>query len=367
VTTLHELHDRAGQSPWLDNLRREALRSGELADWVDRGVRGVTSNPTIFQRSVAGGDLYDEDLAAAVGRGPVSDAYWDLAIADVVDALHVLRPTYDASRGSDGYVSIEVAPALAHDAAATVTAARALHERIDEPNLLVKIPATAEGVDAIRQMTAEGHNINVTLIFSLERYKAVIEAYLAGLERHVAAGGDPGRVHGVASFFLSRVDTEVDRRLERLDGTGAGRLRGRAAVAQAKLAYDLFVQRFSGPRWDELGALGAHPQRPLWASTSTKNPDYDDLLYVTGLVGPQTVNTMPESTLEAVLDHGVVERTVDADLDAARQDLEDLEAAGVDLADVARVLTDQGVAAFATSFDELMATLEDRASELTRS
>lgn len=364
VTKLHDLHADIGQSPWLDNLRRDALRSGELAAWVERGVRGITSNPTIFQKSVAATDLYDDDLASAASRGTVEEAYWDLAVADVSDALELLRGVYDSSAACDGYVSIEVAPTLADDTPATLEAARNLYARIQAPNLLVKIPATPAGVDAIRQLTAEGQNINVTLIFSLQRYSEVIEAYIGGLERFVAAGGNPARVHGVASFFLSRVDTEVDGRLERIGTDEALALRGNTALSQAKLAYDLFVNRFSGPRWEALAEAGAHPQRPLWASTSTKNPEYDDLLYVAGLMGPQTVNTMPEETLEAVLDHAVIARTIDADLDQARHHLEALASVGVDLDDVVELLADQGVASFTKSFEDLLETLGGRVKAL---
>lgn len=364
MTKLQELHAQVGQSPWLDNLSREALRSGELARWIELGVRGVTSNPTIFQKSVSGSDLYDDDLATALGQGTLEEAYWDLAISDVTEALDVLRPVYDSSAACDGYVSIEVAPHLAHDLQATLEAARQLHARIDTPNLLVKVPATPAGVEAVRQLTAEGQNVNVTLIFSLRRYAEVIEAYLSGLERFAAAGGDPSRVHGVASFFLSRVDTEVDRRLDSIGTPQALELRGRTAVAQAKLAYDLFMEQFSGGRWEKLATAGAHPQRPLWASTSTKNADYDDLLYVSGLMGPQTVNTMPEATLEAVLDHARIARTIDADLDAARRHMTALTEVGVDTEEVVELLSEQGVAAFTKSFDELMQALDDKAAAL---
>jgi transaldolase len=270
-------------------------------------------------------------------------------------------------------VSLEVAPALAHDTDATIEAARALHRRIEAANLFVKIPATAEGVPAIRQMISEGRNINVTLIFSLERYDAVVEAYLSGLEELAATkGADLSRVASVASFFVSRVDTEVDRRLEALaDQAGGSRaesalaLRGKAAVAQAKLAYQLFQERFSGARWEALAARGAHPQRPLWASTSTKNPQYADLAYVNSLIGPDTVNTMPDATLDDFLDHGIVARTVDKTASQAEKVLDDLGEVGVDMADVSQRLEDEGVAAFAKSFDELLQRLTDKANTLS--
>jgi transaldolase len=373
MTRLHELFDGQGQSPWIDNLKRAFLTSGRLAELVDQGVRGVTSNPTIFAKAIEGGDDYDDQYRSLTSKMAVDEAYWELVIDDITKALGVLRPLYDSSGGTDGFVSLEVAPALAHDTGASIEAARSLHSRIESPNLFVKIPATAEGVPAIRQMISEGRNINVTLIFSLDRYGEVIEAYLSGLEELAARpGADLSRVASVASFFVSRVDTEVDRRLEALaDQVGGSRaetalaLRGKAAVAQAKLAYQLFEERFSGDRWDALAAKGAHVQRPLWASTSTKNPDYADLAYVNSLIGPNTVNTMPDATLDDFLDHGVVARTVDESASEARKVLDDLGELGVDMADVAQTLEDEGVAAFAKSFDELLQRLTDKANALT--
>ncbi len=360
---LQRLFAEHGQSPWLDNLRRDWLEDGELARWVERGVRGVTSNPTIFQKAIGGTGSYDEQFADLVrsGKEPL-EAYWELVVDDVTAALDLLRPLHDASDGEDGYVSLELAPDLARDTDGSREAAAAFHERIARPNLLVKIPGTAEGVPAIRDSIAAGHSINITLLFSVERYGEVIDAYLDGLE---AAEGDLHGIHSVASFFLSRVDTEVDRRLEAIGTSEALALRGKAAVAQAKLAYALFRERFAGERWDALVARGAAVQRPLWASTSTKNPDYPDLLYVDTLIGPDTVNTMPEGTLEAFDDHGTLARTVDAGLDEARAHLDRVAEVGVDLDDVARQLEDEGVAAFAKSFDELLDTLEQKAADLT--
>ncbi len=281
----------------------------------------------------------------------------------MVHACRVLRPLYDQSGGGDGFVSLEVAPSLAHNTEGTIEAARNLHERIKLPNLMVKIPATKAGIPAIRQMIAEGRNTNVTLIFSLERHAEVMEAYVSGLEGFVGGGGDPAQVHSVASFFVSRVDTEVDRRLEKLGAQGEG-LEGKAAVAQAKLAYRQFTRVFSGDRWATMQSQGAHRQRPLWASTSTKNPKYPDLLYVDNLIGPHTVNTMPDATVAAFLDHGTVDRTIDRDVDEAEAALEQLAAVGIDIADVARLLEDEGVASFAKSFDELQQALTDKASSL---
>lgn len=363
MTKLHELYEAEGQSPWIDNLNRPSLRGGGLRRLVEQGIRGVTSNPTIFDKAMTGSDAYDEQFRDLVGRMSVQDAFWEMAIQDVVEACGVLSPVSDSSGGADGFVSLEVAPSLANDTEGTVAAARALHERIGLPNLMVKIPATPEGVPAIRRMIAEGRNINVTLIFSLDRYAEVIDAYQSGLEELAASGRDVKDVHSVASFFVSRVDTEVDRRLMLLGGQAA-QLVGGAAVAQARLAYQLFQERFSGPRWEALAAAGAHRQRPLWASTSTKNPAYPDLLYVDSLVGPHTVSTMPDATVEAFLDHGKLERAVDRDVEGARSHLEQIGRLGVDLGDVARVLEDEGVAAFAKSFEELLQSLADKAATL---
>lgn len=373
MTKLHELFDAQGQSPWIDNLKRSYLTDNKLADMVSDGVRGVTSNPTIFAKAIQAGTDYDEQFSALTATMNVDDAYWDMVVQDITNALVVLRPVHDASRGADGFVSLEVAPSLAHDTDATIQAARSLHQRIDQPNLFVKIPATAEGVPAIRAMIGEGRSINVTLIFSVERYGDVIEAYQGGLEDLVARDpqADLSKVTSVASFFVSRVDTEVDRRLENMAddadspaGADVGELRGKAAVAQAKLAYQLFEERFAGPRWEALSARGAHLQRPLWASTSTKNPDYPDLLYVDSLIGPHTVNTMPDATLDSFLDHGTVKRTIDQGVAEAKVAMEDLAAAGIDMEDVSVTLENEGVAAFAKSFDELIQSLTDKANAL---
>ena len=359
MTRLQDLFQQQDQSPWLDNLKRGWITSGELERWVERGVRGITSNPSIFQKAMESGDAYDDQLRSLAAQGtPTLDSYWDLVVADIRDALAILRPVHDASSGEDGYVSVEVAPALARDTAGTIEAARHLHQLIDQPNLYVKIPGTAEGLPAIQQMISEGRSINVTLLFSLDRYRGVIEAYLSGLE---AAEGDLSRVSSVASFFVSRVDTEVDHRLDQVGTPDALALRGKVAVANAKLAYQLFGEAFSGPRWDALAARGARVQRPLWASTSTKNPAYPDTLYVDSLIGPDTVNTIPDATLDAFDDHGTVARTVDAGLDDARATLAGLADVGVDLDDVTRVLEDEGVAAFSKSFDELIGVLQGKA------
>ncbi len=362
MTKLHDLYKTQGQSPWIDNLSRGMIGSGELASLAQRGIRGITSNPTIFQKAMTDSPDYDDQFGSLLGdkESSIEDAYWAMAIRDIGDALDVLRPIYDESEGRDGFVSLEVAPAVGHDTKATVEVARKLHEQIDKPNLLVKIPATGEGVPAVRQMISEGRNINVTLIFSLERYADVVEAYLSGLE---AYQGDLSTVSSVASFFVSRVDTEVDARLDAIGTEEAEALKGKAAVAQAKLAYQLFRERFSGERWDALHARGARVQRPLWASTSTKNPDYPDLLYVDSLIGDDTVNTMPDKTIAAFLDHGDVRRTVDDGVDEAKSALDALGDIGVDMADVSRKIEEEGVATFAKSFDELISSLTDKADE----
>ncbi len=362
MTRLHDLFDQQRQSPWLDNLRRGWITSGELAGWVEQGVRGLTSNPSIFQKAIAGSADYDDQFRSELAAGAsVEAAYWSLVTADIDAALGVFRPVYDASEGLDGFVSVEVDPSLARDTGGTIAAARQLHERIAQPNVYIKIPGTAEGLPAIRQMIAEGRSINVTLLFSIERYREVMEAYISGLE---ACTGDISRVSSVASFFISRVDTEADRRLDAIGTPEALALRGRAAVANGQLAYQVFRETFSGPRWAALVARGARVQRPLWASTSIKNPAYDDCLYVDTLIGPDTVNTLPDNTLEAFVDHGVVARTVDRDPAAAAAVLADLAAVGVDLDDVTRLLEDEGVSAFVKSFDELVATLTAKAADL---
>jgi transaldolase len=282
-------------------------------------------------------------------------------VQDITDALEVMAPVHEASGGTDGFVSLEVAPALAHDTAATTEAARDFAHRLGRPNLMVKIPWTAEGIPAVRSAIAEGISVNITLIFSLPRYAEVIEAYLSGLE---ARSGDLSQVASVASFFISRVDTEIDRRLEAIGTEEALGLRGKAAVAQAKVAYDLFLQRFSGPRWEALAARGARVQRPLWASTSTKNPAYPDLLYVDSLIGPDTVNTMPDPTVDAFLDHGTVARTIDDGTAEAKAVLARIEDLGIDPADVGQTLETEGVTAFVKSFDELLQSLQDKANGL---
>jgi transaldolase len=360
---LHQLSE-LGQSVWIDSLSREWLRTGELQRMIDEdAVVGVTSNPTIFQKAMSEGDWYDDQLREVLAEeDDLKEIFLRLAFDDIAEACDLLRPTWDRTQGLDGYVSLEVDPHLAHETDATIEEAQRFHETVDRPNLYVKIPATKAGLPAIEEMIARGRKINVTLIFSLERYVEVTEAYIRGVERLVEAGGDPSQVTSVASFFVSRVDTEADKRLDSL--AGHDHLRGRLAIANAKLAYERYKEIFSGPRWEPLAAKGASPQRCLWASTSTKNPEYRDVMYVEELIGPDTVNTMPKETSEAFQDHGEVRLTLEEGLDEARQLFEELAAAGVDYDDVTRVLEEEGVQKFADSFDELLEGVRAKRGEL---
>jgi transaldolase len=326
-------------------------------------VVGVTSNPTIFQKALSEGDWYDEQLREVPGEeDDLKKIFLRLAFDDIGEACDLLRPVWDRTQRLDGYVSLEVDPHLAHETDATIEEAQRFHETLERPNLYVKIPATKAGLPAIEEMIARGRNINVTLTFSLQRYVEVTEAYIRGVERLVEAGGDPSQVISVASFFVSRVDTEADKRLDSVGGHD--HLKGRLAIANAKLAYQRYKEIFSGARWEPLAAKGARPQRCLWASTSTKNPEYRDVMYIEELIGPETVNTMPKETIEAFQDHGEVRLTLEEGLDEARQLFEDLAAAGVDYDDVTRVLEEEGVQKFADSFDELLEGVRAKRGEL---
>ena len=360
---LHQLSE-LGQSVWIDFLSRQMLQSGKLERMMEEdAVVGVTSNPTIFQKAISEGDLYDEKIRALLDElDDPKEIFWQLAEKDVGDACDLLRSVWDAGKGQDGYVSIEVDPNLAGDTEATIAEARRLHAQIDKPNLHVKIPATKEGLPAIEEMIASGKNINVTLIFSLERYTEVAEAYIRGLERLVESGGDPTKVASVASFFVSRVDTEADKRLDEIGGHEE--LKGKLAIANAKLAYEKYNELFSGSRWQPLATKGATKQRCLWASTSTKNPAYRDVMYVEELIGPETVNTMPEETIEAFQDHGEVALTLEQGIDEAKRLFEQLAEAGVDYDDVTRVLEEEGVQKFADSFAELLDGIKAKRGEL---
>jgi len=359
---LHELSEH-GQSVWIDSLSREWLRDGTLQKLIDEdAVVGVTSNPTIFQKAMSEGDWYDDQLREVIQQeDDVREIFWQLAVADVKEACDVLRAVWDGGKGQDGYVSLEVDPDLAYEREATIEQALKLHEWVDKPNLHVKIPATEPGLGAIEECIARGKSINVTLIFSLARYEAVAQAYLRGLERLVESGGDPSRVASVASFFVSRVDTEADKRL---DAVGHPELKGKLAIANAKLAYQRYQELFAGERWGALAAKGATRQRCLWASTSTKNPEYRDVMYVEELIGPETVNTMPIETIEAFQDHGVVADTLEQGVDEAQKLLEALASAGVDYDDVTDTLEREGVQKFSDSFTELLEGISAKRGEL---
>jgi transaldolase len=356
---------RLGQSIWLDQLDRAMIRSGQLARYRDSGVSGVTANPTIFAKALESSDAYAGEVSRRLDRGQDPESLlWDLLIEDVQAAADIFRPVYDSQHGGDGFVSIEVSPLLAVDTDATIASARDLNRRVARPNVMVKIPATPAGLPAIQAMIGEGVNVNVTLIFAVERYVKVVEAFLAGLEQHRAEGGDLSRVHSVASFFVSRVDTKVDEQLGKLmdqvDGARRRELEsllGRAAIANSKLAYEMFTQLHSGARWDDLRSAGASVQRCLWASTSTKNPRYRDTMYVEELIGPATINTMPVATFEAFCDHGRVGLTLQQDVDGARRVLDLLAMNGIDLAAITQELEDEGVGGFAKSFRESIQSL----------
>jgi transaldolase len=352
---LQELSEH-GQSVWVDSLSREWLETGELKRMMDEdAVVGVTSNPTIFQKALAEGGWYDDQLREVLAEEDEDkEVFYRLAVRDIQAACDLLRPVWDEGQGQDGYVSMEVDPDLAYERDATIDEAMRFHEWIDRPNLFVKIPATEPGLGAIEECIARGRPINVTLIFSLERHEAVAEAYIRGLERLVESGGDPTSVASVASFFVSRVDTEADKRLDAIGTEEALALRGKLAIANAKLAYQNYERIFSGERWERLAAAGATRQRCLWASTSTKNPEYRDVMYVEELIGPETVNTMPKETIEAFQDHGVVAETLERDVDAAKRLLDELAAVGVDYDNVVDTLEREGVQKFSDSFRELL-------------
>jgi transaldolase len=367
---LHALHD-AGQSIWLDFIDRELLQGEILAGRIaSDALTGMTSNPTIFEKALASGTAYDAQLRAAADGRTAWELFELVETDDVRTACDIFRGVYDASRGTDGFVSIEVSPGSAHDAEATVAEAHRLWTTVDRPNVMIKVPGTPEGCIALERLIADGLNVNVTLLFAVSAHDRVIEAYLTGLERRADAGHPLGHVASVASFFVSRVDSAIDAALDAQVAAGtlaadrAAALQGRAAIANAKRAYRLFQERFSGPRWERLRAKGAQLQRPLWASTSTKNPAYRDTIYVEQLIGPDTVNTMPPNTLEAFRDHGVTARTVDADVDAADRLLGDLEAVGIRLDAVTDKLLADGLASFQKSFDTLVAGIEQKTAAL---
>ena len=361
----------AGQSIWLDYIDRTMLRNGDLQRRIrEDALTGMTSNPTIFEKALAEGSAYDDQIRGATGERTVLELFELIATTDVRDACDTFTGVHERTNGADGFVSIEVSPGAANDAVATISEATRLWATVDRPNVMVKVPGTNEGAKAVRQLIANGININITLLFSLAAYKAVIDAYVGGLEDRVAAGKDISKLHSVASFFVSRVDTEVDKRLDAAikaapdQQQALSALKGKAAIANAKLAYKLFQAETSSPRWKALAARGATVQRPLWASTSTKNPAYRDVMYVEELIGPDTVNTMPPQTIEGFRDHGIVARTVDAGVDEAQRTIDALERAGISMREVTDKLLVDGLASFGTSFETLLAGLHAKTKAL---
>jgi transaldolase len=371
TNTLQELYEH-GQSPWIDNITRGMIQKGELQALIDQGIVGLTSNPTIFQKAIGAGTDYDEQLQSLVREGKELDEIYDgLILQDIRGAAAILRQVYDRTNGGDGFVSIEVSPELAHDADRTIADARRFFAYLNAPNIMIKVPGTQEGVKSFRQLIAEGINVNVTLLFSVENYRAIAEAYVDGLEALDRAGKPLHGVASVASFFVSRVDTAVDAQLEQKvkdDPAHADTYRallGKAAIANAKVAYaDVYEQVFTGPRWEALAQKGARRQRPLWASTSTKNPAYRDVLYVEELIGSDTVDTMPPATITDFLDHGRVRDSLTEDVEGARETLRRLAAAGIDMDAVTAKLQDDGVASFAKSFSDLIATITAKRQEM---
>lgn len=371
---IKELFAREGQSAWQDDISRDMLNQGEIRTSIEEtGIRGLTSNPTIFEKAIAAGTAYDEEIAGLLERDLDAQAIFEtVAVRDIQAACDLFRPLYDASKGGDGFVSIEVSPFGARDGELTRVEARRLWAAVDRPNLMVKIPGTAEGVPVIRQMLEEGININITLLFSVDAYEQVARAYIDALTTRLASARSVARVASVASFFVSRVDTLVDKQLDEKiaatsDATQRGwleSLKGKAAIANAKIAYQTFEQLFSSAEWKPLAAAGAAVQRPLWASTSVKNPAYPDTMYVDDLIGPHTVNTMPRPTIAAFLDHGTVARTIDKDVAAAYKTMTDLAAAGIDMQAVTAQLEDEGIASFAKSYESLLAGVDAKRSQL---
>jgi transaldolase len=361
----------AGQAIWLDFIDRPMLRNGDLERRIrDDALTGMTSNPTIFEKALAEGNAYDDQIRSAASDFTAMELFELIATTDVRDACDLFRGTHERTNGADGFVSIEVSPSAANNANATISEATRLWATVDRPNVMVKVPGTVEGAVAVRRLTANGINVNITLLFAIEAHKSVIDAYMAGLEDRVQAGKDISKIHSVASFFVSRVDTEVDKRLDAAIAKSPANqetlksLHGRAAIANAKLAYRLFQSEIASPRWKALASKGATVQRPLWASTSTKNPAYRDVMYVEQLIGPDTVNTMPPQTIAAFRDHGIVARTVDANVDEAQRMIDTLERNGISMRDVTDKLLSDGLASFQKSFDTLLAGLEKKTKAL---
>lgn len=360
MTKLHKLAE-IGQSIWLDYIQRSLMQSGELAELVQDGLRGMTSNPAIFEKAISKSDEYDEQIQKLSLEGKSArEIYEQLAIDDIRMAAGILRPAYDETKGDDGYVSLEVNPHLAHDKDATVAEAKRLFEAVNQPNVMIKVPATAEGLLAIQELIEAGVNVNVTLMFSMSQYDMVAEAYISALENRAAKIYDLRQIASVASFFVSRIDVKVDKILDTFDTPEANALKGKIGIANAKMAYQHFKEAFQGKRWEFLAEKGARLQRVLYGSTSTKDPAYSDVMYVEGLIGPNTVNTIPPETLDAFLDHGTVARTLDQDIDEARDQLDQLEKLGVDLDDITRDLLDEGVEKFVKPYDKLIDTIAEK-------
>jgi transaldolase len=360
-----KLHDLAelGQAIWLDYIQRSLIASGELQKLIEQGVRGVTSNPTIFEKAIAGSHDYDEDLKMFAREGrAIHEIYESLVLCDIARTADLFKPVYDHTGGLDGYVSLEVNPQLAYDTPDTIKEAKRLFNILGKPNVMIKVPATDAGIPAVEALIADGVNVNVTLLFSVDQYGKAAEAYLKGLEKHLSTGGNIGKVSSVASFFVSRLDTSVDTQLEKL---GNKDLLGKAAIANAKVAFDRFRGIFTGPRWEGLAGKGARVQRVLWASTGTKNPRYPDTLYVDGLIGEHTVNTLPPATLKAFIDHGKVASTLNIGLDKAKDQIRQLTKLGIDLAGITKKLEEDGVGLFAKSFESLMNSIAQKKKEVS--
>jgi len=366
MSKLTRLYKEFGQSMWYDNIARDLLESGEIQSLVDDGVRGLTSNPAIFQKAMSSGDVYDTQLRQLVADGKSAPKIYEaLAISDIQRAADILRPVYDSSDGADGFVSLEVSPLLANSTQKTIDEAARLWHEVDRPNLMIKIPATPQGLPAIEESLTNGLNVNVTLIFSRDVHAHVMQAYLNALQRRVDQGQPINHIASVASFFVSRVDTLVDSKLDALDDPQAAALRGKAGIANAKLAYELFTQTFAGEMWQAFVDRGARVQRPLWASTSTKDPAYPDTLYVDNLIGPETVNTAPPKTIKAWVDHGQLEAALVQEVEAARVDLENLESLGISMDAVTDQLLEEGVAKFEKPFNQLLDAIKQKAETLT--
>ncbi len=363
MNPLHALLEQ-GQSIWYDFISRDFIDSGEMKRMVDDGLRGMTSNPTIFEKSISGGNWYDQQIASLGPDRSTAEIATELFVTDVRNACDVMRPVYDNSSGGDGFISIEVSPTLAAKTDATIAEARSLWRQVDRPNVMIKIPATEQGIPAIRQCISEGLNINITLMFSIDQYRAVAEAYLMGLEDRIRRGEPVNGINSVASVFVSRIDTMIDAQLDAIGSHEAIALKGKAGLSNSKLVYQEFKNYFTGERWNALHALGARVQRPLWASTSSKNPNYPDLLYVDNLIGAETVNTVPPETLKAILDHAIIHPTIEEGVPEARQAMEDLANVGIDLPAVMRKLIEEGVSKFEASFEALFQKIEQKRAAL---